>query len=261
MKIDKVEISKISPGFLCCDMEGVLHKKITSALSVVMATRGSYDIKIGDSQIYSTGEGGAFIAPSGIIQEITHHNGEGGYMRAKWTFIDATVNGKYKFDDLYKFPIILDKKYNAEMSDLIEKTFNNENAFEKTAAAYSIINILAKSAEMKEPSDDVKKRIEFFVLENYASEIGAPEMARALYCSASQIFRYTRKYFGVSPANYVNGIRLQKAENLIRSTDKRINEICFSVGFSDLPYFVKLFKKHYGESPTVYRRKICAENP
>jgi hypothetical protein len=51
--------------------------------------------------VYSTGEKGVFIAPSNVVQEIIHHNGDNGVMQAQWIFLDVVVNGEYRFDEIY----------------------------------------------------------------------------------------------------------------------------------------------------------------
>ena len=94
----------------------------------------------------------------------------------------------------------------------------------------------------------------FFTIQKQQPLFRAAEIAKHLYCSVPQVFRYTRKYFGLSPPNYINGIRLQQAEIQLRTTDRQITQIALACGFYDFAYFSKLFKKNYTESPLVYRK-------
>ena len=94
----------------------------------------------------------------------------------------------------------------------------------------------------------------FFTIQKRQRLLRAAEIAKHLYCSVPQVFRYTRKYFGLSPSNYINGIRLQQAEIQLRTTDRQITQIALACGFYDCAYFSKLFKKNYAESPLVYRK-------
>ena len=54
---------------------------------------------------------------------------------------------------------------------------------------------------------------------------------------------------------YLNHFRLQMATTLLNRTDQNISEIAYSVGFADIPYFNRCFKKEYGITPAEYRNK------
>jgi AraC-like DNA-binding protein len=54
---------------------------------------------------------------------------------------------------------------------------------------------------------------------------------------------------------YIRMVRLEKAEELIRTTDLNISQVVYSIGFTSRSYFCKIFKKKYGCSPKVYKRK------
>lgn len=56
-------------------------------------------------------------------------------------------------------------------------------------------------------------------------------------------------------SDYIRHIRLQKALNLIKTSDLNISEIVYSIGFTSRSYFCKIFKAEYGCSPKQYKRK------
>lgn len=256
MVISEIKIESLSANGFSHSAEGVHHIKFLPCLSVVQATEGSYDIRIGNSSVFSTGENGIFIAPANALQEITHHDGKNGNMKAHWVFIDAVVNGEYRFDEIFSFPVILDSVYNEEISMLTEKIRFPENIFQKKQAAYRLLEILASEGkERKKGLHPIHTKIESYVKSHFAENIRAEDIAKYLFCSVPQVFRYTHKYFGLSPANYINGIRLQQAEIMLRTSNKLITEIAFTCGFTDSAYFSKLFKKNYAQSPLQYRKE------
>lgn len=67
--------------------------------------------------------------------------------------------------------------------------------------------------------------------------------------------RELRKYYGVTPTAYINDIRLEESALLLLNTDMSITDICFEVGFENIPYFLTLFKKRYDLSPSKYRNQ------
>lgn len=85
------------------------------------------------------------------------------------------------------------------------------------------------------------------------SNITIPELAVLSGCSLSTFKRDFESYFKDTPANYIKGQKLSKANKLLVSTDFSVSEICYEVGFSDTSHFTKLFKLKYGSTPTEYR--------
>jgi AraC-like DNA-binding protein len=254
-EIKDIRINSVSYGALSGDFEGITHTKILPTLSIVQAVEGEYEIGIGDGELQKTGEGGLFIAPSSMVQKIVHHNRKNGKMQAHWAFIDATVNDCAKFDEWFCFPVVLSKTQASELSKQLFNLGKAENYFQKIYAVYGILEALANIGELADKPKSERLKIEKFVAERYADDIGAKEIADVLYCSVAQAFRYTKKFFGLTPANYVNGIRLQRAAVLLENSEKSVTEIAFLTGFSDAAYFSKLFKRHYAQSPVEYRKE------
>ncbi|MBE5733207.1 MAG: helix-turn-helix transcriptional regulator [Clostridiales bacterium] len=258
-EIKNIQIRRFYTGKLCEDMENVRHEKICNELSIVQAIEGSYDISIGSSSTFSTGEGGVFIAPSNVLQTIVHHNGKDGKMRAHWIFIDAIINDQFGLDELFSFPIVLNSSYNEKVFSALETIKNTKDCFERIRAEYELLEILVKEGNKKKKSDTLKTMIETYVCNHYFENIGASEIARNINYSPAQVYKLVKKYFALSPANYINSVRLQKAEQMLVSSDRNVTEISLAVGYDDCAYFSKLFKKSYGYSPQNYR-KVALSN-
>ena len=64
---------------------------------------------------------------------------------------------------------------------------------------------------------------------------------------------YLRKMFkdemNMTLSEYITQIRMQEANRLITSTDRKLTEIAEDVGYADVAYFSNVFKKYYGISP------------
>lgn len=58
----------------------------------------------------------------------------------------------------------------------------------------------------------------------------------------------------MTPLNYLRKVRMENASSLLLSTEYSIQEISVMVGIMDANYFVKLFKKEYGETPSEFRK-------
>ena len=63
-----------------------------------------------------------------------------------------------------------------------------------------------------------------------------------------------KQYTGGNFVSYLQKLRIDEAKRLLETTDRRVNEIGRSVGFSDEKHFLKVFKSAVGMSPTEYRK-------
>ena len=66
--------------------------------------------------------------------------------------------------------------------------------------------------------------------------------------------------FGYSVNQYISNIRLERAKELIYTTDKTISEICFQVGYSSRSYLSKVFFERYGVLPSDYKSSFIKNN-
>jgi AraC-like DNA-binding protein len=87
----------------------------------------------------------------------------------------------------------------------------------------------------------------------YFEEVGVDHMARAAGLSRAHFSREFRAAFGESPHVYLLTRRLERAAALLRTTDRSVADVCFSVGLQSVGSFTTSFKRIYGQSPTAYR--------
>ena len=83
--------------------------------------------------------------------------------------------------------------------------------------------------------------------------------ASAAHLSPFHFHRSFKDLFRVTPAQYIRRRRLERAEQLLRSTNLSVLEICHEVGFQSLGSFTTLFRRHTGHTPGVYRRAKTTE--
>ncbi len=85
------------------------------------------------------------------------------------------------------------------------------------------------------------------------SELTIDEIAAHLALGRSTFFKKLKSMIGISPVEFLKDYRIQRAADLIVSTDLNFSEISFQVGFNDLSYFSRSFKQKFGMSPSEYR--------
>ena len=87
----------------------------------------------------------------------------------------------------------------------------------------------------------------------YFEPLGVQDLARAAGLSRAHFSREFRRAFGESPHAYLLTRRLERAAALLRTTDRSVAEICFSVGLQSVGSFTTSFTRTYDVSPTAYR--------
>ena len=236
--------------------DGLRHRKSLPYLSMVQALEGSYDIALNGAPACSTGTGGVFIAPSEVMQEIVHHCSPAtGKMRAQWLFLDVWVNGEYRLESLFDFPTLLPPEQARQFDPLLHKLDGLTDLCDRLAAAFPIVKLLLAAGTPKMAPDSQMLQIKNYIQAHYPEKIRAEQLAEQLYVSVPTLFRRFRRAFGLSPANYINQVRLAQTALLLETTERSLQEIGEAVGIADVFYLSKLFKQTYGVPPSVYRRR------
>jgi AraC-like DNA-binding protein len=87
----------------------------------------------------------------------------------------------------------------------------------------------------------------------YFEPLGVNDLADAAGLSRAHFSREFRRAFGESPHAYLLTRRLERAAALLRTTDRSVADICFSVGLHSLGSFTTSFTRTFGVPPTAYR--------
>jgi AraC-like DNA-binding protein len=90
----------------------------------------------------------------------------------------------------------------------------------------------------------------------YFEALDVDDLASAAGLSRAHFSREFRRAFGESPHAYLLTRRLERAAALLRTTDRSVADICFSVGLQSVGSFTTSFTRTYGASPTAYRAKF-----
>ena len=171
--------------------------------------------------------------------------------------MNITVNNLFAFEDVFNIPTLISAEYKNELNNLISTVKNSLNICEKYAAAYKITDILISISTLKEtPFDNSVALLKKYIDENYSKNITTENLAEIAICYVANLYRIFQKYFQLSPHNYVNKIRLEKAAVLLEHSSHSVTEISKKVGFDDSVYFSKLFKEKYHCSPKNYRNSL-----
>lgn len=97
--------------------------------------------------------------------------------------------------------------------------------------------------------------VERFIRENYVRQIALEDLTDLAGCSKTTLIQAFREVYGCTPLHYIIQTRLQKAKELLVSTDAGISQISDLIGFQSVHYFSRFFKEKEGFSPMEFRAK------
>lgn len=105
-------------------------------------------------------------------------------------------------------------------------------------------------------SDNITiRQAENYIRFHYDKEITINEIAAEAHLEPSYFSRLFKKETGFSPKQQIIQYRIQKACDLLKTTNLTVEEISSCVGFPDALYFSRLFRKKKNMSPSMYRKK------
>lgn len=93
----------------------------------------------------------------------------------------------------------------------------------------------------------------FQLLASKESKVTVSDLAKATMCSQTHLRRLFQKAVGMSPRQWLLERRLQKAAQLLQTTDKTVQQVADTCGFESLSHFNRYFKAKFGISPSQYR--------
>lgn len=93
---------------------------------------------------------------------------------------------------------------------------------------------------------------------NLSDQLSPKSLAAMYYISPSYLSSLFKQDTGTTLTDFINTQRIQRAANLLSSTEQNISVVAEQVGILDVNYFTKMFKKSMGSTPTQYRRQSRA---
>jgi len=112
-------------------------------------------------------------------------------------------------------------------------------------------NMFQQVLQLRHP---VRADIRQVVEQHYATPVTLPELAYLSGRSLSSFKRDFQLIYNMPPAQWIRTKRLEKAKEMLQKTLLPVTEICYSMGFENISHFSRIFKDHYGQSPTEYRQ-------
>ena len=93
-----------------------------------------------------------------------------------------------------------------------------------------------------------------YIDNNFSEPITLETLADMCHGSPYHLHRTFKKVLGITPMDYIQRKRIAKASEYLLNTERMVTDIALSVGLPNTPYFITLFKKKTGYTPTQFRQ-------
>ena len=91
-----------------------------------------------------------------------------------------------------------------------------------------------------------------FIAQNYCGHVTLAEIADSVHVNRSYLSRIYKERTGKNVFDVINARRVEKAKELLQTTNMRVYEVALFVGFEDAAYFSRFFKRYTGVSPKKF---------
>ena len=131
---------------------------------------------------------------------------------------------------------------------------------EKIASAANILKMATRFLWLSNMIDidrnDISVAISDYIRSNLSSPLTVAVLCKKFSISKNKLYRISKEKFGDTIANYITGVRIERAKHYLTTTDLQVNEVSSLVGIYDYNYFSKLFRQKTGYTPLKYRKKF-----
>jgi AraC-like DNA-binding protein len=161
----------------------------------------------------------------------------------------------------------------AEIAETINKIIRNCSSSDKAKNIYTDLSLkellirLVQSQHLRRVEmdryDQKNSSRQHFLLDyihgHLSDKLGVDALSRKAHMSRNEFFKWFRLQFGISPLEYINRERIKLAKQLLGSRNTTVTEAAYQCGFTDVNYFVRLFKKSEGITPGTFKDFVLGD--
>ncbi len=244
-----------SPSFLSCGTKIFVQneKHITRKFNrsvLILMLEGELKFLEG-GQLVTLNAGEYYIQRDGLLQE-------GVPLKSLPQYFFIEFSATYS-DGMSGLPLrgTFEAKKIASLMESCENQFfqKNANTFKLNSHMLRIFSELLNSVPVNNVNNTLAERVRDLIDSQYTSTIDLAFISHKFGYTEEYILRSFKKNYGISPHQYLIRLRMEHAMWLLENTDISVEQTALSVGYTDFSGFYRCFKKTYGISPSMARKK------
>jgi len=163
------------------------------------------------------------------------------------------LNSRFNFSTNYTLPII-DKTVE-------ESIFSFNEVIEYFLVFLSNIAESMRNEKIY-ASQDTIENVKKYILKNYDKNIKLDFLSDIFFLNSTYLSTLFKERTGQKYIDFLNSVRIEKAKELLKKSERKISHISKSVGYDNPKYFFRVFKKYTGLSPEQYKKQVQSKvNP
>ena len=117
-------------------------------------------------------------------------------------------------------------------------------------------NIFARNQAQQDmtPKAPLHQRVKQYIDSYYQTNLSPQSLSERFFVNNSYLSRSFKENVGINICTYINQTRVEHAKELLTDTNYPISAVALNVGYTDANYFVKVFRKFTGMTPSDYRK-------
>ena len=248
-----------TPTFLSCDyVVGEGREQVLSGVPdedrILFLVRGTlsanrYTLPAGQYYLLRAGDGTRFVGKETEYFIVSFH---GTFVPSGQASQTIPLSGRFDYKAILRYWNRLlefrDKRLDGQTVSIIEQQ-----------GLFCLILGVLYSFSTSPAGDYLAQAIMTDIAEHYTSDITLEELSRNYFYSVNYIIRVFKKKYQVTPYQHIIHMRIEKAKQLLCSSDRSCQEIAESVGYRDMSSFYKAFLSEAGESPDRWRRRVTEQ--
>lgn len=231
------------------DMVQPLHRHDFYYLLALTTATGSHTI---DFIPYPVHQHALFLLRPGQVHEIALSAASTGYLiQFSTTFDPSPLLRTASRQNLYHIHTPL-------FENILEEFTAQKDNYEDVIKSYLhilFINLLREQTTSLIPDD--LQTLQDLIEQHYSRYKQVSDYATLLHRSPYQLNSLTKQSLGKTCSTLINDHILLEAKRQLLATTNQINEIAWQLGYEDISYFIRFFKKHTGLTPAAFRQKSC----
>jgi len=249
-------LSKCKPDWMQGPFEPVYSK-------IYYITEGEGRMSVGGEELRPR-PGQLVFAPAGLTQSYSVTDPSRTY-RMYWCHFTSSLSLMNLFSS-FKLPFCLDAEQPEQVVEAFEKlvhSYTTEQGPAKSirmqAALLNLISCYVEQAARTHPahapslSGSKLNTVLQYIEARLERDLTVAELAGLIHHHPNYFIRFFKNHMGLTPMAYIYDRRLEKARQLLTSSDLSIGEIALAAGFNDIFHFSKAFKRKLGVPPSEFR--------
>lgn len=245
-----------------------LRNLLLSDIKIAFATQGSCRITTAE-QAHEVGPGDMVILPPYTLHNVDFTT-DGDVESFEFHISITPAHAQQWFIDNLKDQIFFPGVITPELRERIMEIYGQTRA--NTQGSYLLTKhiltelllralVYTEQPRKKSPhrrldsQEKVATAFLHYVDEHYRENLRTQDICRALNLSASHLSRCLQKMVGMTATQYITHYKLLRAQDLLKTGERNIQEVSDYLGFSSVYYFSRLFKQHFGKTPSSFMKR------